>query len=582
MNFNSPKSEPNKTFKKVDTKKVEKTEIASKPGQKLSDKPKNKIERPKIDLQKEPRNKIQREKISLLTPSKNKIERPKLDLKTPSRNKIQHPKYDTKAPPRHKIEPRRINLMKEPKYKIQHQEFNTKKLNTDKIQVKPSHKIRSEEIGDNLIIKSFPKNTRNIISENIYKTFEERKATSNSKIVDTLIKDLGDIKSQPKWINRLPKDELKELRNYIVNNKIDSRFEGSLSNYFADLTDLVEDIKILNNRNQAVNFSELSRNLIKQNRGLNLTKRGLEEAISGIYNHFKNVFDDFKLERVKKKSILGTESEKESIRCLRKEYKLLIEMNDGSYGGKCSNPSCNTDFKRLPAFDFHHEEKKIKTTTWNEIMHKKYDEIKNTLESQKVKPICKNCHLPENAKIFNDFKETILKKDLFTYSSHDIDKFLNLKVNKFVKENNTNYTAASLKIEVKRWIKKRAVIEQVFNGMCISCAEKRLPSLQMHHTNQDLKVHRWGDISRKWNIKELINDFVIEEECVCLCGNCHAMLNTINFEKNVGKVLGEKYVLEVKADYNKIKGAIMKNSSRIKKIKKSIIKLNVKDHLNEE
>ena len=582
MNFNSPKSEPNKTFKKVDTKKVEKTEIASKPGQKLSDKPKNKIERPKIDLQKEPRNKIQREKISLLTPSKNKIERPKLDLKTPSRNKIQHPKYDTKAPPRHKIEPRRINLMKEPKYKIQHQEFNTKKLNTDKIQVKPSHKIRSEEIGDNLIIKSFPKNTRNIISENIYKTFEERKATSNSKIVDTLIKDLGDIKSQPKWINRLPKDELKELRNYIVNNKIDSRFEGSLSNYFADLTDLVEDIKILNNRNQAVNFSELSRNLIKQNRGLNLTKRGLEEAISGIYNHFKNVFDDFKLERVKKKSILGTESEKESIRCLRKEYKLLIEMNGGSYGGKCSNPSCNTDFKRLPAFDFHHEEKKIKTTTWNEIMHKKYDEIKNTLESQKVKPICKNCHLPENAKIFNDFKETILKKDLFTYSSHDIDKFLNLKVNKFVKENNTNYTAASLKIEVKRWIKKRAVIEQVFNGMCISCAEKRLPSLQMHHNNQDLKVHRWGDISRKWNIKELINDFVIEEECVCLCGNCHAMLNTINFEKNVGKVLGEKYVLEVKADYNKIKGAIMKNSSRIKKIKKSIIKLNVKDHLNEE
>ena len=582
MNFNSPKSEPNKTFKKVETEKVEKTEIASKPDQKPSDKPKNKIERSKLNLKTPSKNKIQYEKINLLTPSKNKIERPKLDLKTPPRNKIRHPKFDTKAPPRHKIEPRRINHNREPRHKLQHQEFNTKKLNSDKIQVKTSHKIRSEEIGDILIIKSFPKNTRNIISEKIYKTFGESKATSNSKIVDTLIKNLGDIKSQPKWINRLPKDELKELRNYIVKNKIDSRFEGSLSNYFADLTNLAEDIKILNNKNQAINFSELSRNLIKQNRGLNLTKRGLEVAISGIYNHFKNVFDDFTLERVKRKSILGTESEKESIRCLRKEFKLLIEMNDGSHGGKCSNPSCNTDFKRLPAFDFHHEEKEIKTATWNEIMHKKYDQIKNTLESQKVKPICKNCHLPENAKIFNDFKDTILKKDLFIYSSHDIDKFLNFKVHKFVKENDTNYTAASLKFEVRRWIKKRSVIEQVFNGKCISCGEDRLPSLQAHHTNQDLKINKWGDISRKWNIKELIKDFIIEEECVCLCGNCHSMISTKNFENNIEKILGEKYVQEVKADYYKINRAIKENTNRIKKIKKGIIKLNVRDQLNEE
>jgi len=368
----------------------------------------------------------------------------------------------------------------------------------------------------------------------------------------------------------------------MVNNNIGNRFEGSLLKYFGDLTNLVKEIKNLNKENQPINFSELSRNLIEQNRGLNLTKRGLEEAISGSYNHFKSIFDDFKLERAKRKPISRTESEKESIRCLRKEYKLLNEMNNGLYRGKCSNCNCDTNFKRLPAFDFHHEDPKIKTTLWSEIMHKKYDEIKNTLESQKVKPICKNCHLPDNAKIFNDFKDIILKKDLFTYSSKIIDRIVNLKVIKYVKGNNTNYKAASLKFEVKRWIKKRAVIEQVFNGRCISCGEDRLPSLQTHHTNQDLKVHKWGNISRKWNIKELINDFIIQEECVCLCGNCHAMLNTTNFEKNVEKVLGEQYIQEVKADYNKINSAIMKNLNRIKKIKNGIIKLTIKDYLNED
>jgi hypothetical protein len=60
MNFDRPKLEPNKSFKKMDTKKVDKTELAPKPDKKPNDKPRNKIERSKIDIQKEPRNKIQR------------------------------------------------------------------------------------------------------------------------------------------------------------------------------------------------------------------------------------------------------------------------------------------------------------------------------------------------------------------------------------------------------------------------------------------------------------------------------------------------------------------------------------------
>ena len=84
-----------------------------------------------------------------------------------------------------------------------------------------------------------------------------------------------------------------------------------------------------------------------------------------------------------------------------------------------------------------------------------------------------------------------------------------------------------------------------------------------------------------WKL-ELINDFIIEEECVCLCGNCHAMITTKNFENNVKEILGDKFVQAVKADYNKINEAIMKNANRIKKIKKGKIELIVQDYLNED
>ncbi|GAH05623.1 unnamed protein product, partial [marine sediment metagenome] len=118
MNFDRPKLEPSKSFKKLDNKEVEKIELATKPDMKPNDKPRNKIEHPKIDIQKDPRNKIKREKVDLLTPSKNKIERPKIDKNAPTRNKIELRKIDPKKEPIHKLLPRQINPTALPKNKI--------------------------------------------------------------------------------------------------------------------------------------------------------------------------------------------------------------------------------------------------------------------------------------------------------------------------------------------------------------------------------------------------------------------------------------------------------------------------------
>lgn len=119
MNFDKPRLELNKSIKKIDIKKVEKTELTPKPKPKPNDKPKNKIERSKIDIHKEPKNKIQREKIDLHSPARNKIEFPKIDINAPTKNKIEPQRIDPKMEPKHKLLPRKINPKASPRHKIE-------------------------------------------------------------------------------------------------------------------------------------------------------------------------------------------------------------------------------------------------------------------------------------------------------------------------------------------------------------------------------------------------------------------------------------------------------------------------------
>ena len=434
--------------------------------------------------------------------------------------------------------------------------------------------------NDDVVIKSFPKKTRNIICVEIFRNLKENKEISDKTIISNLIKDLIEGSLNRDWINKLPTNEFLEISSKL---KTDLIFKENLNNYFNDLTNLIRDFKNLNDNNQKVNFSKLSKDLIVENRGLNLTKKGLEGIIASIYNHLKvSYINEFTLERKKSKPIIGSESEKESIRCFKKEFKLINEMYDGLFKGKCSNPKCNTGFKRLPAFEFDHRDPSIKRTTWNNIMHKDYNEIKEELEKQKAIPTCRNCHSMKNSKIYNNFEDIITKNNLFNYSSKEINSMVFKEVEKFLNQNESKYSVASLKYEVNRWIKKRAVIEQLFDGKCIACGEKRLPALQTHHTNPDIKVYKWSEISRNWNIKELVNDFIIKEEIVFICGNCHAMEGSKNFMNNVEKILGEEHSQEIQEDYDKIYRAIAEHSENIRKIKNGNKKLQINDYLNED
>lgn len=266
-----------------------------------------------------------------------------------------------------------------------------------------------------------------------------------------------------------------------------------------------------------------------------------------------------------------SESDQMSIRAFKKELRLSLEIYNGRFGGVCSKKNCNIDFRMLPALEFHHINPELKISMWSDLMHKEYNHLKSELESQNVVLLCNNCHLMEGSTIFNEYEFLIMKQNLFSYTAEEIDKLID------------NYTNdARTKFEIKRWIKKRSVVDQLFDNKCIGCDETRLPTLQFHHIDEELKRNKWKNVVRSWTIKKIIKKFILEEECICLCANCHSMIGTPNFEKYLMEILEIDeftHIEQIKDYYFRLNQKIGSYTDKIRKIKQNLKKPTFKDHL---
>ncbi len=211
-------------------------------------------------------------------------------------------------------------------------------------------------------------------------------------------------------------------------------------------------------------------------------------------------------------------------------------------------------------------------------MHKKYSSIKETLEQQDISLLCNNCHSLKDSNIFNNFKDLIMRKEIFNLSAKKIENIIDKEIASYLNINKSKRKASYLKHEIKRWLKKRSIVEQLFNGSCIACGEFSLSTLQCHHTNPELKQNKWSVIARKWDVKKLINDFFLKEECIILCANCHAMIKSSNFKNYVEFILGSEYKREVLTEYNKLEFKIKLFTFKIRKIKDNFGNLRIKDH----
>lgn len=245
---------------------------------------------------------------------------------------------------------------------------------------------------------------------------------------------------------------------------------------------------------------------------------------------------------------------KDAIYRNKKKSWVINGIYKGKYKKGCVH--CSTGLEVLPALQFHHKTPNIKTTSWHDISKKNYQEIIRTLESEKVEVICANCHLKENATLYSEFKDLILNKELFLNTPEKIDKTINniLDIHRRTKNQNSNYRA-KIKRQIIFWIKKRYIIEKLFNGECIACrciaTLRNLPALQFHHKLRSKKVsEKWENYSNLGINK--IATILQKEECVCVCSNCHTLIHSTSFEKYINQI-DSRIEQNVKNLYSKIK-----------------------------
>ena len=226
--------------------------------------------------------------------------------------------------------------------------------------------------------------------------------------------------------------------------------------------------------------------------------------------------------------------EVKSIRALRKKLRLILEL----FGKKCSK--CDTSLIYLPSFEFHHTSKGRKEFSWRNISQKSYQTLKNWAINEKVIPLCGNCHSKEQAKYFNEFKQLILKNNLFKLSQKEIEESIDSSIRNHPKFKNLKIKS-KIKYQIKRWIRKRYVIEQLYDGKCVVCgikANENLPSMIFHHRTDKLKTLDWGDL-RDLDCEEILNS-LISENCVSICSNCHGALHT-TFNSNIEDILKDLF-----------------------------------------
>jgi DNA-binding PadR family transcriptional regulator len=243
-------------------------------------------------------------------------------------------------------------------------------------------------------------------------------------------------------------------------------------------------------------------------------------------------------------------SKRKIIRELRNKLKLLIEF----FNGKCNN--CSISLLHLPSIEFHHQKKALKKKSWRNIRNKSYETLSKWVIDEKLIALCSNCHLKEQAKYLNEFEDLIMKSDLFKHDQNEIEFLLDKHIRNHPKYK--NYKAKSkIKYQIKRWIRKRYVIEQLYNGECVVCRLKsktNLASMNFHHKEKTLnKKSNWQSLQDKDSFD--ISHTLIVEKCICLCSNCHSLLHS-NYLENIRSIsrtiLSKEKTLELYSKLEKI------------------------------
>ena len=217
-------------------------------------------------------------------------------------------------------------------------------------------------------------------------------------------------------------------------------------------------------------------------------------------------------------------SETRLINLLRKKFYIIKTI----FNGKCCE--CDAGISFLPCFEFHHPIPDLKTTTWTHIKHYSVNNIKKWITREKVILLCSNCHEIKKDKYFRDFQNLILKDNLFEKTAEDIDEIINFAINSHPNYSHLKEYRRNIKIQIKKYIRKRFILSQLFSGRCVGCGKANifnfLPALELHHLYpaETISKSNWVDIANRDCIS--IMNQIMKEKSICLCSNCHIIVRS--------------------------------------------------------
>ncbi|MFX1365926.1 MAG: hypothetical protein ACFFCE_19300 [Promethearchaeota archaeon] len=448
-------------------------------------------------------------------------------------------------------------------------------------------------------INKFPKKTRLIISLAIYNNLDEFKPLQLRNFVKFLISSLKSNQSKLNWVKKIPNHEL----NYLYKLLFDKNQILALKLYLIDLIKLIYDLNSENLRQKKagniVNIKNFVSKLSKNNNTLGLSQRTLLSFISELIDYLNEHSDEFNMNKLSFQSLYDDGKKKECGQCHeikdyvefnKKENKLLesickkCRLEEGAIRhykkkiriilrllglkSKIKCKKCMTDISKLSALKFHHKDKTTKKVNLGDIFNINLNRIIEIIKRENLTLLCANCHSKNQAVVFKKFEDLILKNDIFKNTPIEIDKIINYYLKTFPDlKNKSPSKISSFKTQIKRWLKKRYIIEKMYNGKCIGCGEitvrNNLPSFDFHHRNENMdeQKSKWTDI-KKYNIQK-IRKLLREEDCIALCSNCHRIITHFRFIKHIDKIFENKY-----EDYKKnVKSGYKNITDNIKNFK---------------
>jgi len=193
----------------------------------------------------------------------------------------------------------------------------------------------------------------------------------------------------------------------------------------------------------------------------------------------------------------------------------------------------------LPMLDFHHPDPELSNDLarekgfWGSVRYKNWSLIKNEIIKQKVIVICRNCHMKLQSTFFNKYKKII-------FNIHDPKLIIPTLI--------SNH---AIRQGIQRIVRKKVIILDLWEGVCTNCGFgislnniENLPTLEIHHLKPLKKTNAISYYFKTISDMDKLRDIIINENCTCLCRNCHIMIQSTFFQENKHKIFSkycEKY-----------------------------------------